>query len=96
MGLVGSAVICGQALSGRAEAAGMQEEEVPTVGKITKAGIKYFDFRVGEGPSPRCGENISCFEGYVSTNTVASIHVYVRDLIPPPPLQRRVWTVTAT
>ncbi|CAN0551777.1 unnamed protein product [Ectocarpus sp. 12 AP-2014] len=57
MGLVGSAVICGQALSGRAEAAGMQEEEVPTVGKITKDGIKYFDFRVGEGPSPRWGQD---------------------------------------
>ncbi|CAM9897851.1 unnamed protein product [Ectocarpus sp. 4 AP-2014] len=57
MGLVGSAVICGQVLSGRAEAAGMQEEEVPTVGKITKAGIKYFDFRVGEGPSPRWGQD---------------------------------------
>lgn len=28
-------------------------EKFPTVGKITKNGVKYFDYRVGEGASPR-------------------------------------------
>lgn len=52
LGAIGSAVICGQVLTGRAEAAPFKEE-LPTVGKITKSGVKYFEYRVGEGVAPR-------------------------------------------
>lgn len=52
LGAIGSAVVCGQALAGRAEAASFKEE-LPTVGKITKTGVKYFEYRVGEGVTPR-------------------------------------------
>eukprot|EP00752_Nemacystus_decipiens_P012158 g10777.t1 len=57
MRLVGSAIVCGHALAERTEAADVRQEEVPTVGKITKSGVKYFDYRVGEGPPPRWGQD---------------------------------------
>ncbi|CAM9283574.1 unnamed protein product, partial [Hapterophycus canaliculatus] len=57
IGLLGSAVVCGQAIVGRTEAAETQQEDLPPVGKITKNGIKYFDYRVGEGASPRWGQD---------------------------------------
>lgn len=53
MGLIGSTIVCGQALAERAEAVDGRQEEIPTVGKITKSGVKYFDYRVGDGPTPR-------------------------------------------
>lgn len=28
-------------------------DKFPTVGKVTKDGVKYFDYRLGEGGSPR-------------------------------------------
>eukprot|EP00903_Cladosiphon_okamuranus_P017103 g15758.t1 len=59
MGLIGTAIVYGQALAKRAEAADVRPEEVPTVGKITKSGVKYFDYRVGEGPTPSWGQDCS-------------------------------------
>lgn len=53
MGLFGSAIVCGQVLAERTEAVDTQLGELPAVGKITKSGIKYFDYRVGEGVTPR-------------------------------------------
>eukprot|EP00904_Undaria_pinnatifida_P002081 jgi/Undpi1/11874/HiC_scaffold_4.g01573.m1 len=35
----------------------MAQDELPTVGKITKSGVKYFDYRLGEGSSPRWGQD---------------------------------------
>lgn len=45
-------MVFGQALNGRPEAATAQEE-LPMVGKITKNGVKYFEYRVGSGEAPR-------------------------------------------
>lgn len=55
LGLAGSAIFLGQALSGRPDAVLAKEvkEELPMVGKITKNGVKYFEYRVGDGESPR-------------------------------------------
>ena len=52
LGLTGAAAVCGQALVGQSGSA-MAQDELPTVGKITKSGVKYFDYRLGEGSSPR-------------------------------------------
>ena len=45
-------MVCGQALIGKSGPA-IAQDELPTVGKITKTGVKYFDYRVGEGSTPR-------------------------------------------
>lgn len=52
LGLAGAAVVCGQPLTGNLGSA-MAQDKLPTVGKITKTGVKYFDYRVGEGSTPR-------------------------------------------
>lgn len=52
LGLTGAAMVCGQALIGKSGPA-IAQDELPTVGKITKTGVKYFDYRVGEGSTPR-------------------------------------------
>ncbi|CAM9314796.1 unnamed protein product, partial [Discosporangium mesarthrocarpum] len=41
----------------------LAKDELPSVGKITKNGVKYFDYRVGEGESPRWGQD--CVIRYV-------------------------------
>ncbi|CAM9285664.1 unnamed protein product, partial [Choristocarpus tenellus] len=44
-------------------AGALAQDQLPTVGKITKNGVKYFDFRIGTGESPRWGQD--CVIRYV-------------------------------
>ncbi|CAM9721529.1 unnamed protein product, partial [Phaeothamnion confervicola] len=34
-------------------------DELPSIGKVTKNGVKYFDFKAGDGPEPQWGQLVS-------------------------------------
>ncbi|CAM9826539.1 unnamed protein product [Ascophyllum nodosum] len=57
LGRVGFALMLGQQKVVRAEESTIARGDTPMVGKITKNGVKYFEYRVGEGDSPRWGQD---------------------------------------
>lgn len=53
VGLLGTAAICARSLLAQPGISAAAENTLPSVGKITKSGVKYFEYHVGEGPSPK-------------------------------------------
>jgi hypothetical protein len=82
MAAVSLAALAGQALAlspqaARAAEGSVRDEDLPAVAFKTKSGLRYYDVRKGEGPSPKWGQvAIIQYEGYVRASPFSRLVLF--------------------